>query len=67
MRRSITTLVSMLLLLSVAFASTTVYVTKTGSKYHTSSCRYLNKSKIAMTLTEAKRAYEACSVCKPPR
>jgi hypothetical protein len=45
----------------------TVYVTRTGEKYHKDSCRYLSESKIATTLAEAKsKAYTACSVCKPP-
>lgn len=44
----------------------TVYVTKTGNKYHRSTCRYVKKSKIAMTKSEAqKKGYKACSVCKP--
>lgn len=46
----------------------TVYITKTGKKYHTATCRYLNRSKIGTSLTEAKaNGYTACSVCKPPR
>jgi hypothetical protein len=46
--------------------SQTVYVTKTGTKYHRSSCRYLNKSKISKPLDKALGAgYIACSVCKP--
>ena len=45
----------------------TVYVTKTGEKYHRSGCRYLKKSKIAISLEDAKRSYEPCSVCKPPQ
>lgn len=43
----------------------TVYITDTGSKYHKSGCRYLRKSKIAISLTDAKKSYDACSVCKP--
>ena len=43
-----------------------VYVTKTGAKYHTATCRYLSKSKIPMTLGDASKNYTACSVCKPP-
>lgn len=43
----------------------TVYITNTGSKYHKSGCRYLRKSKIAISLTDAKKSYDACSVCKP--
>lgn len=46
---------------------TTVYVTKTGSKYHRVDCRYLKKSKIETTLSAAKgQGYEPCSVCNPP-
>ena len=46
--------------------SYTVYVTETGSKYHTSSCRYLWNSKIAMSKSEAiAEGYSACSVCNP--
>ena len=44
--------------------SETVYVTETGSKYHSAGCRYLKKSQIPMSLSEAKRqGYTACSVC----
>jgi len=49
-------------------AETIVYVTNTGTKYHVDGCRYLSKSKIRMTLEDAKRqGYEPCSVCRPPR
>ena len=42
----------------------TVYITKTGSKYHRDGCRYLRKSQIAISLSDAKnRGYSACSVC----
>jgi competence protein ComEC len=45
----------------------TVYITKTGEKYHTSGCRYLSSSKIPISLKDAKaRGYGPCSVCKPP-
>ena len=44
----------------------TVYVTRTGSKYHAAGCRYLSKSKIPMTLSEASERYSPCSVCNPP-
>lgn len=44
--------------------SETVYITNTGSKYHSAGCRYLKKSQIPMSLSEAKRqGYTACSVC----
>lgn len=43
----------------------TVYVTRTGTKYHRAGCRYLARSQIAMQLGEAAVRYGACSVCKP--
>jgi competence protein ComEC len=47
--------------------SITVYVTDTGSKYHTANCKYLKKSKHAISLDGAKaEGYEPCSVCNPP-
>lgn len=45
----------------------TVYVTRTGSKYHRLSCQYLQRSCIPISLKEAKKSYEPCSVCRPPR
>ena len=45
----------------------TVYVTKTGKKYHLGSCSYLRRSKIPMSLVDAKRRYSPCSRCNPPR
>jgi hypothetical protein len=46
----------------------TVYITKTGKKYHTATCRYLSKSKIPISLKDAKaQGYTACSVCNPPK
>lgn len=44
----------------------TVYVTRTGAKYHRSGCRYLRRSMIAISLGEAKRRFSPCSVCLPP-
>lgn len=53
---------------SVDPVTETVYVTKTGEKYHRGSCGYLSKSKIAIELTDAKASgYTPCSRCKPPR
>ena len=47
-------------------ATITVYITKTGEKYHSDGCRYLAKSKIATTLKAAReRGLGPCSVCKP--
>ncbi len=46
----------------------TVYITKTGAKYHNSGCRYLSKSMIPISLKNAKSSgYTPCSVCGPPR
>ena len=46
----------------------TVYATRTGKKYHRSNCRYLSKSKIPISLNDAKaQGLTACSVCKPPQ
>lgn len=43
----------------------TVYITRTGAKYHRSSCRYLKYSKIPISLEKAKQNYGPCSVCRP--
>ena len=43
----------------------TVYVTKTGSKYHRAGCRSLSKSQISMKLADAAARYSPCSICKP--
>ena len=46
--------------------SVTVYITRTGSKYHRADCRYLRKSSIPISLEEAKGRYSPCSACSPP-
>ena len=43
-----------------------VYITRKGNKYHRDSCRFLAKSKIQLPLSEAKKYYQPCKVCKPP-
>ena len=43
----------------------TVYITRTGAKYHRGSCRYLKYSKISVSLEKAKQSYSPCSVCRP--
>ncbi len=49
-------------------ATTTVYRTATGMKYHLDGCQYLSKSRIALSLSDAKTMGLApCSVCKPPQ
>lgn len=48
--------------------SVTVYITKSGEKYHRSGCQYLKKSKIEISLDDAKaKGYTACSKCNPPK
>jgi hypothetical protein len=48
--------------------SSTVYITRTGAKYHRDGCRYLSRSRIPISLSNAKaQGYGACSVCNPPR
>ena len=43
----------------------TVYITKTGKKYHRIGCKHL-KSCITINRVEAIRlGYDACKVCKP--
>jgi hypothetical protein len=44
-----------------------VYITRKGNKYHRDSCRYLSKSKIAITIEEARKYYKPCLVCKPDK
>ncbi len=44
----------------------TVYITRTGSKYHQAGCRYLSRSMIPISLENAKQRYGPCSVCTPP-
>lgn len=44
----------------------TVYVTRTGEKYHRDGCSYL-KSRIAISLQDAvNQGYTPCSRCQPP-
>ncbi len=48
--------------------SVTVYTTKTGSKYHVDGCSYLSKSKIPISLSDAKSSgLGPCSKCHPPQ
>lgn len=46
----------------------TVYVTKTGKKYHRKDCQFLSKSRVPLALDEAKnRGFTPCRICKPPQ
>lgn len=47
-------------------AEQTVYVTKSGTKYHADGCKFLAKSKAPMKLKDAVKQYTPCSVCNPP-
>ena len=48
-------------------ASEIVYVTRTGKKYHRDGCSSLRRSKISISLVEAKQRYGPCSRCNPPQ
>jgi hypothetical protein len=44
----------------------TVYITRTGAKYHRGDCRYLSQSKIPIKISVAiANGYEPCKVCRP--
>jgi hypothetical protein len=43
----------------------TVYITKTGKKYHAAGCRYIAKNSSPMPLSEALKRFSPCSVCGP--
>lgn len=45
--------------------SAPVYVTRSGKKYHRGSCSHLSKSKIPISLEDAKKRYSPCKSCKP--
>lgn len=59
----------LLLIQSCAFSQTqkdTVFITRTGEKYHRETCQYLRYSSYSITKEEAiERGYTPCSVCKP--
>ncbi len=45
-------------------SSQTVYITRTGSKYHHAGCQYLRQSQIPISLSDAKTSgYSPCSRC----
>lgn len=49
-----------------AQASDTVYVTRTGKKYHRAGCTSLRSSSVPMALKDAATAYDPCKICHPP-
>lgn len=55
------------LTVSAENGNTIVYVTDSGSKYHSSGCQYLSRSKNSITLEEAvEEGFSPCSRCNPP-
>jgi hypothetical protein len=48
-------------------AADAIFITASGSKYHREGCRFLSKSKIPIGLEDARKKYEPCSVCNPPK
>ena len=51
---------------SLQYEGATVYVTKSGKKFHRDGCGSLSKSKIAMLYEEAAvDGYTPCGKCKP--
>ncbi len=59
-------LIFFLVSLATVTIAQTVYVTKSGAKYHKSSCSYLKKSSVEKNLNDAiAEGYTACSRCKP--
>ncbi len=47
--------------------ATTVYITKSGTKYHREQCMHLRLSAIEKQLGEVKDSYGPCGTCKPDR
>lgn len=46
----------------------TVYITRTGGRYHLGSCRHLSRSKYPVSLRDAKPGGDTpCKVCRPAR
>ena len=51
---------------SNSYSSATVYITKTGSKYHRAGCVSLRRSSIEIDRDQAiARGYDACKICRP--
>ncbi len=53
-----------------ADASTTsnelLYISRSGSKYHRATCRYVTENSQQISLADARAKYEPCKVCSPP-
>jgi micrococcal nuclease len=48
------------------FEDRTVFITRTGTKYHRAGCRYVAPDSAALPLERAAARYAPCSVCRPP-
>ncbi|HEY5745781.1 MAG TPA: DUF5763 domain-containing protein [Chryseolinea sp.] len=60
------TLWFLFLAVSTGSSAQSVFITRTGVKYHEGSCEHLHSSKIPITLSEAlKRGYTFCNICRP--
>lgn len=64
MKKQIVFLSLLAIMLSSTMVAQTVFVTKTGKKYHAENCEHLSKSSIAISLSDAKaKGYTACMNC----
>jgi hypothetical protein len=62
--RSVYPYLILFLFIAATLNTQKVYITKSGTKYHNSDCKYLSKSKIEIDLKTAKeKAYDACELC----
>ena len=57
---------SVALVAGQAASDPTVYITKTGAKYHRDGCSSLSRSRIPIKLSLAATTYGACKNCRPP-
>ncbi len=67
MRKVFLLTVPLIFLLSTSLSySQSVYITKSGAKYHKETCRHLSSSKIEINIKKAvEKGYTACKTCKP--
>ncbi len=42
-----------------------VYITKSGTKYHTKDCQHARESGVATPIEKVRESHDACKVCKP--
>ncbi|MCQ2580045.1 MAG: hypothetical protein MJ159_05070 [Treponemataceae bacterium] len=70
--KKIAVLAALALIISAAIyaqnAAKTVYVTNSGTKYHTQNCSTLNKAKEVIPIDEQEaleKGYTPCARCKP--